>query len=81
MLAEEAKSGMLTTRRISGARTTRKRSGGMRPLHATADDGTATVERAEDTSMPDDGCAFLGAVGDALRQLDLAFDIRGYMCK
>ena len=41
-------------------------------------DWIAVVERAVDTSMQDDGWAFLGAVGNALRQLDPAFDARSY---
>lgn len=41
-------------------------------------DWIATVERAVDASLQDDGWAFLGAVGNALRQLDPAFDARSY---
>lgn len=41
-------------------------------------DWIAVVERAVDTSMEDNGWAFLGAVGNALRQLDPAFDARSY---
>lgn len=58
-------------------------------LSADAEQGTAfseqsegdwvvVVERAVDTSMQDNGWAFLGAVGNALRQLDPAFDARSY---
>lgn len=41
-------------------------------------DWIAVIERAVDTSMQDNGWAFLGAVGNALRQLDPAFDARSY---
>ena len=41
-------------------------------------DWAATVERAVDASTQDDGWAFLGAVGHAVRQLDPAFDPRSY---
>lgn len=41
-------------------------------------DWIAIVERAVDMSMQDNGWAFLGVVGNALRQLDPAFDARSY---
>jgi len=74
VLAEAAKYGVLTTRRISGDWTMPELSGGKRALHAHAGDWTAVVEPAEDRTIPDDGWAFLGAVGDALRPLDPAFE-------
>lgn len=41
-------------------------------------DWTETVSRAGEMAMQDDGWAFLGAVGNNLRQLDPAFDSRSY---
>ena len=41
-------------------------------------DWTETVSRAIEMAMQDDGWAFLGAVGNNLRQLDPAFDSRSY---
>lgn len=41
-------------------------------------DWTALAIRAVEMTTQDDGWAFLGAVGNALRQLDPAFDVRSY---
>lgn len=41
-------------------------------------DWTEMATRAVEMSMQDDGWAFLGAVGNGLRQLDPAFDSRSY---
>ena len=41
-------------------------------------DWTETVQRAIEMAMQDDGWAFLGAVGNYLRQLDPSFDSRSY---
>ena len=41
-------------------------------------DWTLLVRRAVEMTSQDDGWAFLGAVGNALRQLDPAFDVRSY---
>ena len=41
-------------------------------------DWTELAARAVEMSMQDDGWAFLGAVGNSLRQLDPAFDSRSY---
>ena len=41
-------------------------------------DWTEITARAVEMSMQDDGWAFLGAVGNSLRQLDPAFDSRSY---
>ena len=41
-------------------------------------DWTETVARAVEMATQDDGWAFLGAVGNNLRQLDPAFDSRSY---
>lgn len=41
-------------------------------------DWTALATRAVEMTTQDDGWAFLGAVGNALRQLDPAFDVRSY---
>ena len=41
-------------------------------------DWTDTVSRAIEMAMQDDGWAFLGAVGNNLRQLDPAFNSRSY---
>lgn len=49
-----------------------------RTAEQDAGDWTTVVERAVDTSMQDHGWAFLGAVGNALRQLEPAFDARSY---
>ena len=44
-------------------------------------DWTETASRAIETSTQHDGWAFLGAVGNCLRQLDPAFDLRTHRCK
>ena len=41
-------------------------------------DWTEIASRAVEMSLQDDGWAFLGAVGNSLRQLDPAFDSRSY---
>ena len=56
-------------------------AGAAQSARASVQNGTGwitIVERAVDTSMQEDGWAFLGAVGNALRQLDPAFDARSY---
>ena len=44
----------------------------------TSSDWTETASRAVEMAIQDDGWAFLGAVGNYLRQLDPAFDSRSY---
>lgn len=41
-------------------------------------DWTVLAVRAVEMATQDDGWAFLGTVGNALRQLDPAFDVRSY---
>ena len=43
-----------------------------------AGDWTEKARRAIEITTQDDGWAFLGAVGAALRKLDSAFDVRSY---
>ena len=48
------------------------------PPEVVAADWTGQAKRAIEMTTQDDGWAFLGAVGTALRKLDSAFDARSY---
>ena len=51
---------------------------GTQVVELDSSDWTATAVRAIEMAMQDDGWAFLGAVGNYMRQLDPAFDPRSY---